>query len=49
MVENKEGKPRVSKTAWVVMLGVFLAGIVMAFAQYKVTGFWLRPTLLLHQ
>lgn len=43
MVENKEGKPRVSKTAWVVMLGVFLAGIVMAFAQYKVTGVLASP------
>lgn len=43
MVENKEGKPRVSKTAWVVMLSVFVAGIVMAFAQYKVTGVLASP------
>ena len=42
--EKKAGAKRFdSKMAWVVMAGVFVAGIVMAFAQYKVTGVLASP------
>lgn len=43
MVEDNKGKAKTPKGAWVVMLSVFLAGIVMAFAQYKVTGVLASP------
>lgn len=43
MANNTENKLSVSKQAWVVMICVFVAGIVMAFAQYKVTGVLASP------
>lgn len=43
MVNEENGKSKGSKSAWAVMLSVFFAGIVMAFAQYKVTGVLASP------
>ena len=40
---NAEQSQKTPPGAWAVMLSVFLAGIVMAFAQYKVTGVLASP------
>lgn len=43
MVDGDEVKSKTPKGAWAVMLAVFLGGICMAFAQYKVTGVLASP------
>ncbi len=42
-VQDKQVKKSAPKGAWPVMLAVFLGGICMAFAQYKVTGVLASP------
>lgn len=44
MVENEtKAKVQTPKGAWAVMIAVFIGGIVMAFAQYKLTGVLASP------